>query len=125
MKAPNPTAVIASALAISAPSSRKRFVFHRGMGHLPAEAAPHVRRRSYRIEAAMQIDASSEGVLIARGDTTSGYSLYLKDGLWCTTSTPAGISARASAPGMRYQVADNAGAHRSSTAAGAKLFIVD
>lgn len=28
-------------------------------------------------------------------------------------------------PGMSYQVADNAEAHRSSTKAGAKLFIVD
>jgi hypothetical protein len=28
-------------------------------------------------------------------------------------------------PGMSYQVADNAEAHRSSTAQGAKLFIVD
>jgi len=28
-------------------------------------------------------------------------------------------------PGMSYQVADNADAHRSSTAVGAKLFIVD
>jgi hypothetical protein len=28
-------------------------------------------------------------------------------------------------PGMSYQVADNAEAHRSRTAAGAKLFIVD
>jgi hypothetical protein len=28
-------------------------------------------------------------------------------------------------PGVSYQVADNAGAHRSTTALGAKLFIVD
>lgn len=28
-------------------------------------------------------------------------------------------------PGMSYQVADNAEAHRSSTAVGAKLFVVD
>lgn len=28
-------------------------------------------------------------------------------------------------PGMSYQVADNAEAHRSSTASGAKLFVVD
>ena len=28
-------------------------------------------------------------------------------------------------PGMSYQVGDNAEAHRSSTAAGAKLFVVD
>jgi hypothetical protein len=28
-------------------------------------------------------------------------------------------------PGMSYQVADNAEAHRSSTAMGARLFVVD
>jgi quercetin dioxygenase-like cupin family protein len=28
-------------------------------------------------------------------------------------------------PGMSYQVADNAKAHRSSTSVGAKLFVVD
>ena len=30
---------------------RKRFVFHKGMGHLPTDVAPDVRSRSYRIEA--------------------------------------------------------------------------
>ncbi len=58
--------------------ARKRFVFHAGMGHLPTEVAPDVRSRAYRIEA--DITAPGEGVLIAHGDATSGYSLYVKDG---------------------------------------------
>ena len=65
---------------------RKRFVFHRGIGHLPTDVAPDVRSRNYRIEAEVWLDAnvggtvSSSGVLIAHGDMTSGYTLYVKDG---------------------------------------------
>ncbi len=64
---------------------RKRFVFHRGMGHLPTDVAPDVRSRSYRIEADVRLEADasgavSSGVLIAHGDMTSGYTLYVKDG---------------------------------------------
>ena len=40
-----------------------------------------MRSRSYTIEAHVEID-SAEGVLIAHGDATSGYSLYIKDGHW-------------------------------------------
>jgi len=62
--------------------ARTRFVFHAGMGHVPTDVAPDVRSRSYIIEAEVEIDAEgSEGVLIAHGDATSGYSLYVKDGL--------------------------------------------
>jgi arylsulfatase len=60
--------------------ARRRYVFHAGMGHVPTEVAPDVRGRSYRIEALARVDARSEGVLIAHGDATSGYSLYLRDG---------------------------------------------
>ncbi|MCI3131683.1 arylsulfatase [Phenylobacterium aquaticum] len=60
---------------------RKRFVFHRGMGHLPTDMAPDVRSRSYRIEAdALIPPEGAEGVLIAHGDATCGYSLYLQGG---------------------------------------------
>ena len=60
---------------------RKRFVFHAGMGHLPTDVAPDVRSRSYTIEADVRIDdAKTEGVLIAHGDATSGYSLFVRDG---------------------------------------------
>jgi arylsulfatase len=83
---------------------RKRFVFHRGMGHLPTDVAPDVRSRSYRIEADVRLDADSHGVLIAHGDMTSGYTLYVKDGHLVHDLNVGGNhavlkSARALAPG--------------------------
>jgi arylsulfatase len=60
--------------------ARNNFVFHAGMGHVPTDVAPDVRSRSYTIEAHVEIGETAEGVLIAHGDATSGYSLYLKDG---------------------------------------------
>ena len=60
--------------------ARNDFTFHAGMGHVPTDVAPDVRSRSYTIEAHVEIDdAGAEGVLIAHGDATSGYSLYVKD----------------------------------------------
>jgi arylsulfatase len=60
---------------------RKRFVFHAGMGHLPTDVAPDVRSRSYRIEADVTVPKEgADGVLIAHGDATSGYSLYVQAG---------------------------------------------
>jgi arylsulfatase A-like enzyme len=61
-------------------AARKRYVFHAGMGHLASEVAPDVRSRSYLIEADAHITSGCEGVLIAHGDATSGYSLYLRSG---------------------------------------------
>lgn len=61
--------------------ARTKFTFHAGMGHVPTDVAPDVRSRSYSIEAQVEIgDGGAEGVLIAHGDATSGYSLYIKDG---------------------------------------------
>jgi arylsulfatase A-like enzyme len=59
---------------------RRQFVFHKGVGHIPTEVAPDVRGRSYLIEADVKVKAGDQGVLIAHGDATSGYSLYLRDG---------------------------------------------
>jgi hypothetical protein len=60
--------------------ARKRYVFHAGMGHLPTDVAPDLRSRSYLIEADVDVAEGCEGVLIAHGDATSGYSLYLQGG---------------------------------------------
>ena len=61
--------------------ARRSFVFHAGMGHVPTDVAPDVRSRSYAIEADVEMPAAgAEGVLIAHGDATSGYSLYVRDG---------------------------------------------
>jgi arylsulfatase A-like enzyme len=59
---------------------RSSFTFHRGMGHVPADVAPDVRARHYTIEADVRLGAQDQGVLIAHGDATSGYSLYVQDG---------------------------------------------
>jgi arylsulfatase len=58
---------------------RKHFVFHAGMGHVPTDVAPDVRSRTYTIEADARVEAGTEGVLIAHGDMTCGYSLYIKN----------------------------------------------
>jgi hypothetical protein len=56
------------------------YVFHAGMGHVPTEVAPDVRSRGYLIEAHAQVGNGAEGVLIAHGDATTGYSLFLRGG---------------------------------------------
>jgi arylsulfatase len=59
---------------------RKRYIFHAGMGHLPTDVAPDVRARSFVIEADVRAEAKSEGVLIAHGDATCGYTLFVRAG---------------------------------------------
>jgi arylsulfatase len=59
---------------------RRQFVFHAGVGHIPTEVAPDIRGRSYLIEAHVEIGQGASGVLIAHGDATSGYSLYVENG---------------------------------------------
>ena len=60
---------------------RTNYTFWKGMGHIPSEVAPDLRSRSYTIEATCEItDEGASGVLIAHGDATSGYSLFVRDG---------------------------------------------
>ncbi|OZB40882.1 MAG: arylsulfatase [Acidiphilium sp. 34-60-192] len=59
---------------------RRDFVFHPGVGHIPTDVAPDVRARGYEICAHVMLEAGSEGVLLAHGDATSGYVLYVEDG---------------------------------------------
>jgi arylsulfatase A-like enzyme len=59
----------------------RTFTFHAGMGHLPTDVAPDVRARDYVIEAEVLVPTGDcQGVLLAHGDATSGYSLYVEDG---------------------------------------------
>ena len=60
---------------------RRRFVFSAGMGHLPSDVAPDLRSRSYTLTARIDpFEAGTEGVLIAHGDATCGYSLFVREG---------------------------------------------
>ena len=61
--------------------ARRGYVFHAGVGHVPTEVAPDVRARSYLIEADAEFGPADSGVLIAHGDATMGYSIYLRDGV--------------------------------------------
>ena len=59
---------------------RTNFTFWKGMGHLPSDVAPDLRSRSYQLDAHIQpSEGLITGVLIAHGDATSGYSLYLDE----------------------------------------------
>ncbi len=59
---------------------RRRFVFSAGMGHLPSDVAPDLRSRSYTIAARIEpFEPGIEGVLVAHGDATCGYSLFVRD----------------------------------------------
>ena len=61
--------------------ARRRYVFTAGMGHLPSDVAPDLRSRSYTITARVQPFADgNHGVLLAHGDATCGYSLFVRDG---------------------------------------------
>ena len=59
---------------------RTHYVMHAGMGHVPSEVAPDLRSRSYLIEAFVELTGGDQGVLIAHGDETSGYSFYVDKG---------------------------------------------
>ncbi len=95
-----------------AQGARRKFVFHAGMGHLPSDVAPDVRSRSYRIEAEIIPQAGPiEGVLIAHGDSTSGYSLFVQDGRLHHTINVGGLRSTLSSdqpipPGARRLAVD-------------------
>ncbi len=62
-------------------AGRTHYTFWNGVGHVPSEVAPDLRSRSYTIEATVEIpEGGAEGVLIAHGDATCGYSLFVRDG---------------------------------------------
>lgn len=59
---------------------RTTFIFYPGMAHLPTSAAPNVTRSSYSITVPIfRANRTAEGVLIAHGNHSSGYTLYIKD----------------------------------------------
>ncbi len=63
------------------PNDRREYVFYPGMVHLERGTAPNTRNRSYEIVA--EVDrpgGDSEGVLVAFGNYSSGYSLFVKAG---------------------------------------------
>jgi arylsulfatase len=59
---------------------RTVFTFYPGMAHLPSSAAPSLTLSSYSITIPIfRLTKGEEGVLIAHGNHSSGYTLYIKD----------------------------------------------
>ncbi|MFJ5714061.1 sulfatase-like hydrolase/transferase [Neobacillus sp. NPDC093127] len=59
---------------------RTIFIFYPGMAHLPSTAAPKVTLSSYSITVPIfRSNRKEEGVLIAHGNHSSGYTFYIKD----------------------------------------------
>jgi arylsulfatase A-like enzyme len=60
---------------------RETFTYYPPIEHLPSEAAPDTRDRSYSITAAIDRPAGTEeGVIVAFGGRWSGYTLYVQGG---------------------------------------------
>ena len=59
-------------------AGRTHYELWAGLGHVPTDAAPDLRSRSYTIT--VEILEPGDGVLVAHGDQTSGYSLHVQDG---------------------------------------------
>lgn len=63
---------------------RTRYEMWAGMGHIPSDVAPDLRARSYRITAHVDVPTEhTHGVLVAHGDATGGYTLFMRDGYLC------------------------------------------
>ncbi len=63
------------------PLSRNRFVYYPPVSHVVADACPSA-IRSFTISVALEHPArAGDGALVARGNSNSGYVLYVKEGL--------------------------------------------
>ena len=62
------------------PSNRKHFRYLPMMGHLGCDADPHIENRGHSITIPIHRDSTEqEGVLVAAGGNTGGYTLYIMD----------------------------------------------
>jgi len=58
---------------------REQFTFYPGTVRVPEGTAPNVKARSHTVEATFEVDAKTEGVIVAQGGS-AGYTLFVKDG---------------------------------------------
>jgi arylsulfatase len=60
---------------------RRKYTYFPGAYRIPDSAAPDIKNRSYSISAEVEIPkAGAEGVLVAMGGVSAGWSLYVKEG---------------------------------------------
>jgi len=60
---------------------RTKFTYFEGASRLPENAAPNTKNRSHRITAVIEMPKrGGDGVIVAEGGVSAGFSLYVKDG---------------------------------------------
>ena len=60
---------------------RDRNEYHPGIGVLPAQVAPNIRNRGFRISAELDVPSrGAEGVIVTHGSAAGGYALYVQGG---------------------------------------------
>jgi arylsulfatase A-like enzyme len=59
---------------------RDRYVYYPGAADVPESVSVNVRRRSFTIAAAVDLEPGAEGVLFSQGARAGGHALYVKDG---------------------------------------------
>lgn len=65
---------------VESPANRSHFRYLPMVGHLGCDADPHIENRSHRITVPLhRDDTAQEGVLVAAGGNTGGYTLYIMD----------------------------------------------
>jgi arylsulfatase len=61
--------------------NRTKFTYYAGASRLPETAAPNTKNRSHRITAVIEMpEKGGEGVIVAAGGSSAGYSLYVQNG---------------------------------------------
>ena len=61
--------------------TRTKFTYYAGVSRLPETAAPNTKNRSHRISAVIDMpEKGGEGVIIAEGGKSAGFSLYVQNG---------------------------------------------
>jgi arylsulfatase A-like enzyme len=72
-------AVVADRPTVS--PGRTSFMFYSGTVRIPEGAAPNLKAKSHRITAQIEVPAKGvEGVIVAEGGNSAGYTLFVKDG---------------------------------------------
>ncbi|MBF5045304.1 sulfatase-like hydrolase/transferase [Aggregicoccus sp. 17bor-14] len=59
---------------------RQRYTYYPGTSPIDEKAAAHLLNRPHSITAQVELQDGEEGVLVAHGGSSGGYSLYVKDG---------------------------------------------
>lgn len=61
--------------------NRTKFTYYAGASRLPETASPNTKNRSHRINAVVEMpEKGGEGVIVAVGGASAGFSLYVQDG---------------------------------------------